>query len=260
MPRHQHLPLLRLPETMERRKTRFPGPTPSRGGGYGARVRRQVEEAVRAQQENRPPQFVDPSLILRVQMQGMLLEGDWESLGLTLLSSDEDRNIVLFSSEGDLSTFLQRLEAYEGPVPEGQQGRRYEGFVTRIEDVGTLTPRDRLGIRLREAGLTEEEDLLNHEVYTVDIELWDFGGRPTRERKAREIEEFITGSDAEVFDVYIGPSITIMRVRAPGRVLRPLLAVPEVAFIDLPPEPDLEHLRRTQSRFWDSRGRVCLIH
>ena len=32
----------------------------------------------------------------------------------------------------------------------------------------------------------------------------------------------------------------MMRVRAPGRVLQPLLAVPEVAFIDLPPEPDLE--------------------
>lgn len=240
MPRHQHLPLLRLPETMERRKNGYPGPTPQRGGGYGDRVRQQVEEAVQTQRESRPPQFVDPSLILRVQMQGMLLEDDWEALGLTLLSSDEDRNVVLFSSEGDLSAFLQRLEAYDGPIPEGQRGRRYEGFVTRIEEVGTLMPRDRLGIRLREAGLTEPEDLVSGEVYTVDIELWDFGGRPARERKAREIEDFITGSDAEVFDVYIGPSITIMRVRAPGRVLRPLLAVPEVAFIDLPPEPDLE--------------------
>ncbi|OOY02780.1 S8 family peptidase [Thioclava sp. F28-4] len=240
MPRHQHLPLLRLPETMERRKTGFPGPTPSRGGGYGRRVRQQVEDAVRTQQESRPPQFIDPSLILRVRMEGMLLEDNWEALGLTLLSSDEDRNIVLFSSEGDLSAFLHRLDAYDGPVPEGQRGRRYEGFVTRIEDVGTLTPRDRLGIRLREAGLTEAADLATEDVYTVDIELWDFGARPARERKAREIEDFITGSEAEVFDVYIGPSITMMRVRAPGRVLRPLLNVPEVAFIDLPPEPDLE--------------------
>ncbi len=240
MPRHPHLQLLRLPETMERRKTGFPSPTPSRGGGYGGRVRRQVEEAVRTQQESRPPQFVDPSLILRVRMQGMLLEEDWQALGLTLLSSDDDRNIVLFSSEGDLSAFLQRLEAYDGPIPEGQRGRRYEGFVTRIEDVGTLRPHDRLGIRLREAGLTEAEDLVSDEVYTVDIELWDFGGRAARERKAGEIEDFINGSEAEVFDVYIGPSITMLRVRAPGRVLRPLLAVPEVAFIDLPPEPDLE--------------------
>ncbi|MGY6554566.1 MAG: S8 family peptidase [Wenzhouxiangella sp.] len=225
---------------MERRKTGFPGPTPSRAGGYGRQVRQQVEAAVQAQREARLPQLVDPSLILRVRMRGMLLEDDWEALDLTLLSSDEDRNIVLFSSQGNLSAFLQRLEAYDGPVPEGQKSRRYENFVTRIEDVSTLNPRDRLGIRLREAGLTQAEDLVDDEVYTVDVELWDFGGRPARERKAQEIELFISHGNGEVFDVYIGPSITMMRVRAPGQVLRSVLAVPEVAFIDLPPEPDLE--------------------
>ena len=195
MPRHEHLPLLRLPETMERRKTGFPGPTPRRDGGYGGEVQRQVEEAVEAQQPDRPPQFVDPSLILRVQMHGMLLESDWEALGLTLLSSDDDRNIVLFSSEGDLTAFRQRLEAYDGAIPDGQRTRRYEGFVTRIENVGTLKPRDRLGVRLREAGFNKATDLQNAEAYTVDVELWDFGSRAARERKAREIEEFITGQD-----------------------------------------------------------------
>lgn len=240
MPRHQHLPLIRLPNILERRKTGRPPPPPHRANGYGARVRQQVEAAVHTQRQNRPAQFVDPSLILRVRMQGMLLENDWEALGLTLLSSDEDRNIVLFSSTGDLSAFLLRLEAYDGAVPEGQQGRRYDGFVTRIEEVGSLTPRDRLGVRIREAGFTEAEDLLNDENYTVDIELWDFGSRLARERKAAEIENCITGSAGEVFDVYIGPSITLMRVRASGGILRPLLGVPEVAFIDLPPEPDLD--------------------
>lgn len=239
MPRHEHLPLVRLRESMERRKTGFPGPTPQRANGYGGQVRQQVEAAVQAQQQNRPAHFVDPSLILRVRMQGMLLEPDWEALGLTLLSSDDDRNIILFSSQGDLTAFLQRLDAYDGPIPDGQQGRRYEGFVTRIENVGTLEPRDRLGVRIREDGFTEANDLLNDEVYTVDVELWDFGTRLAREHKAQQIEKFITGQNGEVFDVYIGPSITLMRVRARGRILRPLLSVPEVAFIDLPPEPDL---------------------
>lgn len=95
-------------------------------------------------------------------------------------------------------------------------------------------------MRIREAGLTEATDLQNDEVYTVDIELWDFGTRLARERKAGQIEDFIAGQNDEVFDVYLGPSITLMRVRARGQTLRPLLSVPEVAFIDLPPEPDLE--------------------
>ncbi|MEF9606017.1 hypothetical protein O4J55_28310, partial [Paracoccus sp. PXZ] len=146
----------------------------------------------------------------------------------------------MFSSAGDLAALIQRLDAFDGPIPVGQASRRYEGFVSRIESVGTLAPRDRLGIRFREAGLTEAADLQDAQVYTVDIELWDFGGRAARERKADEIEAFITNTEGEVHDRYIGPSITLLRATASGQTLRPLLSVPEVAYIDLPPLPDLE--------------------
>ncbi len=169
----------------------------------------------------------------------MLLESDWEALGLTLLSSDEDKNIVLFSSAGDLAALMQRLEAFDGPIPDGQAGRRYEGFVSRIENVGTLSPRDLLGVRFREAGITEAADLQDGQAYTVDIELWDFGGRAVRERKAAEIEGFIANRAGDVHDLYIGPSITLLRATASGQTLRPLLSVPEIAYIDLPPVPDL---------------------
>lgn len=239
MPQLDHLQLVRLPETLPRRKTGFPGPTPQRGGGYGRRVRGEVEAAVQDQLRHRPAQFVDPSLILRVRMDGMLLESDWEALGLTLLSSDEDKNIVLFSSAGDLAALMQRLDAFDGPIPDGQAGRRYEGFVSRIENVGTLSPRDRLGVRFREAGITEAADLQDGQAYTVDIELWDFGGRAARERKAAEIEAFIANRAGDVHDLYIGPSITLLRATASGQALRPLLSVPEIAYIDLPPVPDL---------------------
>lgn len=235
-----HLQLIRLPQTFSRRKTGFPGPKPEREAGYGRRVRTDVEAAIDAQVRHRPVEFVDPSLILSVKMDGMLLEDEWSALGLTLLSSDEDKNIVLFSSAGDLAALMQRLEAFDGPIPEGQAARRYDGFVSRIDGVGTLSPRDRLGVRLLEAGFTEVEDLEDGQVYIVDIELWDFGARAARERKANEIEAFITAQDGEVYDVYIGPSITILRVSALGRVLRPLLSVPEVSYIDLPPAPDIE--------------------
>jgi hypothetical protein len=199
-----------------------------------------VEAAVEAQLRNRPAQFVDPSLVLRVRMNGMLLEEDWQALGMALLSSDDDKNIVLFSSAGDLAALIQRLEAYDGPIPAGQASRRYEGFVSRIEDVGTLVPRDRIGIRFREAGLTDATDLRDDQVYTVDVEVWDFGGRAARQRKANEIEAFINAQNGEVHDTYIGPSITLLRASAAGNALRPLLSVPEIAYIDLPPLPDLE--------------------
>lgn len=134
MPDHRHLKLRRLPETLERRKKPgFSAAKSERRTGYGRMVRRQVEDAARSQQRTKPSRFVDPSLIFRVQMQGMLQESDWESLGLRLLSSDEDRNIVLFSSNGDLDAFYRRLDDYDGPIPEGQRGRRYENFVAALK-------------------------------------------------------------------------------------------------------------------------------
>lgn len=121
----------------------------------------EVEAAVEAQVRNRPPQFVDPSLILKVRMEGTLLEDDWKAIGLTLLASDEDKNIVLFSSAGDLNALIQRLDAFDGPIPEGQRGCRYEGFVSRIELVSPVAPRDRLGVRMREEGFAHVRSITN---------------------------------------------------------------------------------------------------
>ena len=199
-----------------------------------------MDQAVENQRAQRPPEFVDPSLILLVNMHGLAMESDWEALGLTLLSTDDDNNIVLFSSSDDLRDFRSRLEAYDGPIPDGQAGRRFEGFVNRIGDIRTLELRDRLGTRLKEASFAGVEDFRDNEQYTVDIELWEFGPQFARLSKAEEINAFIDAQNGEVFDIYAGPSITLIRARAMGRTIRPILSIPEVAFVDIPPEPDLE--------------------
>ncbi|MFC6589630.1 hypothetical protein ACFQDZ_22300 [Sulfitobacter pacificus] len=195
----------------------------------------------------RPVEFVDPSLILKVEMNGMSMEDDWEGVGLRLLSSDDDNTLVLFSSTEELTEFRRKLAAYAGPKPAGQKDRSFAGFIDRIESVSTLEPRDRLGIRLLERGFTGATDFQDNEIYLVDIELWDFAGAPARRRKAEEIGAFVEARNGEVFDTYVGPSLTIMRVQAPGQALRPVLSVPEVALIDHPPS---QILRRSLSLKW----------
>ena len=224
---------------LARRKTGRPGPKPTRGGGHGTVVRTEVDDAVQTQRQQRPPEFVDPSLILKVEMIGMSMEDDWEGVGLRLLSSDDDNTIILFSSSEELTDFRRKLAAYEGPKPAGQANRSFASFIDRIESVSTLEPKDRLGIRLMERGFTDVTDFQDNEIYLVDIELWDFAGREARRRKADEISAFIEARNGEVFDIYVGPSLTILRAQAPGLALRPILSVPEVAIVDHPPEPDL---------------------
>lgn len=240
MPRHDHLRLVRLPEQLERRKRPGGGGAPARDPSHhSGRLEAELTAAVEEQQRRRQPEFVDPSLILRVRMNGMTLEEDWERLGLTVLATDDDKTLVLFASENDLRGFRERLAAYARGVPDGQASPAYSGFINRVEEIAAVTPLDRIGVRLREEGFSEPADFADAREFVLDLELWDFGRREARTRKLDQIADYIERREGEVLDRYVGPSITMLRLRADGAVVRTLLDVEEVAALDLPPEPDV---------------------
>ncbi len=113
MARYDHLQLLRLPERLPRRKTGGGRPPPARESRVHSRkLITELDQAVVDQRQRRRPNAVNPALILRVQMSGPLLEEEWAKVGLTVLSSDEDRSLVLFASNDDLEDFRRKLEAY----------------------------------------------------------------------------------------------------------------------------------------------------
>lgn len=240
MARYDHLQLLRLPERMPRRKTGGGGPPPPRDpGGHSRRLAAELDHAVTVQRQRRRPDAVNPALILRVQMSGPLLEEEWAKVGLTILSSDEDRSLVLFGSSDELADFRRKLDAYGAGVRGDQINPSYAGFIANVEAIASVAPRDRIGIRARDAGMTEVGDFLPDSQYIVDVELWDLGRRELRERKLDDIVAYAEALGAEELDRHIGPNITMVRLRAVGRVVQPLLAIEEIAEIDLPPEPDL---------------------
>ncbi len=240
MARYDHLRLVRLPEQMERRRRPGGGRTPVRDpGGHSRRLEFELDTTVAEQQRRRRPEFVDPSLILRVRMEGMTLEEDWERLGLTVLASDEDKTLILFASSDELREFRERLAAYAGGAPRGQAAPPYAGFIGRIEEIGSLGPRDRIGIRLREEGFVSPDDFAPDRSFVLDIELWDLGRREQRTRKCGDIANYVDARGGEVLDRYIGPSITMLRVRLSGAVVRILLDLDAIDTVDLPPEPDV---------------------
>lgn len=240
MARYDHLQLIRLPERMPRRKLGGGGPPPAREpGGHSRRLTTELDQAVAVQRQRRRPDAINPALILRVQMSGPLLEEEWARVGLTVLSIDEDRSLVLFASSDELADFRRKLAAYGQGVRGEQVNPSYAGFIANVETIASVAPRDRIGIRAREAGLVEVGDFQSGTDYIVDIELWDLGRRELRERKLDDIVTYAEALGAEELDRHIGPNITMVRLRADGRVVRPLLAIEEIAEIDLPPEPDL---------------------
>jgi hypothetical protein len=240
MPRYDHLQLVRLPERLERRKHGGSGPPPPRDlVVHSAKLRGELDAAVTAQQRRRQPEFVDPSLILRVQMTDALLEEQWEQLGLTVLSSDADRTLVLFASSDDMHAFRGRLDAYQGGAPPGQKAAPYNAFIGNIEAIGAMEARDRIGVRFRQDGFVDPADFQSETTYLVDLELWDLGERRLRDRKLSQIADFIEARGGEVLDRYIGPSITMARVRLQGALLQSVLLIEDIASIDQPPQPEV---------------------
>lgn len=241
MPQYEHLNLVRLPERLARRKRPGFGSAPGRDPStHASKLSGELDTAVETQRKRRKPEFVDPALILRVQMTGSFLEEDWEQLGLTVVSSDRDQTLVLFSSSDDMQEFRARLQAYQGGARPERKAAPYNSFISSIEKIGTVEPKDRIGIRFREEGFAELSDFDENAEYVVDLELWDVGRRSLREKKLSEISQYVEGRNGEIFDQYIGPSISMLRIKSTGALLRTLLAVEEIALIDLPPEPDIE--------------------
>jgi subtilisin family serine protease len=236
---YEHLQLVRLPEQLERRK-HGGGRAPERDiSAHSGKLRGELDTAVAEQQARRKPEFVDPSLVLRVRMTGGSMEADWEQLGLTLLASDPDRSLVLFSSGDDMAAFRERLAAFAGGPPPDQKGTPYAAFIGGIEEIGSLEASDRIGIRLREEGFNGSSDFAEEAGYLLDIELWDLGRRELRTRKLEQLEAYIAAREGEPIDHYVGPSITMVRARCPGKLVRTLLTIEDIQSIDLPPEPDI---------------------
>lgn len=167
------------------------------------------------------------------------MEADWEALGLTLLASDPDRTLVLFASSDEMAAFRARLAAFAGGPPPDQKATPYAAFIGGIEEVGSVEPKDRIGLRAREEGFVDGPDFLEDTAYLVDIELWDLGRRELRTRKVDQIEAYLDARAGEVLDRYIGPSITMLRARCTGAVIRTLLTIEDIQSVDFPPEPDI---------------------
>lgn len=240
MVHYDHLQLVRLPEQLQRRKKPGFGNAPQHDRQlHTQRITQELNEAIATQRRRRPPEVINPSLILRVQMTGALLEDEWEAMGLTVLSSDLDRTLVLFSSDDEMRAFRERLGAYAQDIPAGQKSAHYANFIGTIGSVGSVAPRDRIGPRFRGEGFNDIQDFDNAGEIVADLEVWDLGRRDLRQRKLKDIEEYVVARGGEWLDEYIGPSITLVRIKADSSLFRTLLSIDEVASIDLPPSIDI---------------------
>lgn len=240
MAEHAHLPLKRLEGAMERRKPPgFPGGLQRTPSEHGSKIKEEIETVLADQNDLLPIDGVDPSLILRVEMSGLVDEDAWERLGLHVLSEDPDKTLLLFATDQELGEFKSRVEAYLADPPPGQKGHQYASLVEAIERVGVAGPEDRIGDSLASLGVSNVGDFDDGKVYVLDCELFHPGEVYQSEIFVHRLEACLAAHAGKVLNTYIGDNLLLCRVETVGAGIRDALNLPEVANIERPPKPDL---------------------
>ncbi|MBN1255046.1 MAG: S8 family peptidase [Deltaproteobacteria bacterium] len=241
MPGLPHLILPRVVIEPARKKTGF-GQSPARDyRTHGPHLRSQLDGVLTQFRNKRPLHGINPNLILRVQLnpKSAIDEETWERSGLALLSIDENKTLVLFSSDEHLTDFSRRMTQYQsGPSPQ-RKGAPYSQLFASIDEIGEVRPQDRIGRLLRSQGVTSPSHFEQDKDYVVDIEFWDLGSLTLCAEKIKETRIFIDSQGGRTSDEYIGESLVLLRSRCRGEVVRELLEIDSIASIDLPPQPTL---------------------
>ena len=198
-------------------------------------------DAAAAQQTALPRiEGIDPELILKVTLAAPIQEDAWRTAGFKVLSQEPGNIIVLFADNTEMQQFRERLTQYQQGPPPGQRNPAYNALFASIEDIGSLTPTDRIGPRLRGEGVSTPDDIEARASYMVDLELWDAPTQLDRMVRVERIVNHIEGAGAEVDSRYVGTAgLIVLRARVTGALLRDLLALPAVSRIDVRPIPDL---------------------
>lgn len=242
MARFDHLPLLRLTREEPRRLRPGFGTATERDVPKHARKIRDALDALEKTQQDLPKlKGVDASLILKVTLTNSVDEDYWRRAGFQVLAQNEDDIYVLFSSDGEMKEFRQKLAAFqEGPKGK-QKTAPHTALFCNIETAGALSAEDRIGPRLKQMGITTLDDIDGRETYVVDVEIWDADTGIERRVRVDRIEKGIKKEGGEVIGApYIGSyGVILVRLKLRGALLKTLLQFPDVASIDVPVLPDL---------------------
>lgn len=234
-----HLPLKRVEFEAPRRKHAFGKSNGRDFKRHGKKLDSQVQGALTAFQGHRPPQGVNPALVLRVKLSDHIDEDVWRKAGLTLLGQEDENTLLLFSSDADLLKFRLELNAYREGPKEGRKNAPYAGIFNNIESVGSLGPADRIGRLFRSDGVDKPAKFVDGQTYTVDLELWHTGDVSACYERIGQLKTYIEASGGRMPDNYVGPSIVLARVKASGALVKQLLELDIVSSLDLPPRASI---------------------
>ncbi len=228
-----HLELPRIRGTLPRKLHGF-GLPPARPDKrqHGEHLLDQAQElSTECLRHPRPP-GISPTLIFRLVLhrQADVDDTQFARMGLTVISREPDRTIVVFSSDVALEEFRRYISEYAGLVTKGHT----YNFIAAVENLFPLVAEDRVGRLLR-------DDPIEHgETAQLDVEIMHPGSRDQCRQYLDELGKLAESYAGRLTDNYIGDYLCLARCHINEAGLQAFLNVDYVLEIDRKPRPTFD--------------------
>lgn len=228
---------------------------PSRSG-FGSRVRysdrkthgRAVRgNAVRVRTEHQaraPVLGVAPELVLVLSTNRQLAPEDVERAGLTVLELRSDSTLVAFSSDPEMTEFLDRNLLYQrgtrGLTGAGnERAAAYETLFDGIESIRSLQVTDVLSATLKRRADSAEQGTL----IRVDIQCWCGEDETEARRRNRDVQHAVAAAGGAVLDhgVRVEAGWSTVYADVPVDGVTKVASLDRVRRIDALPRPALSY-------------------
>jgi hypothetical protein len=204
---------------------------------HGATVKDMVVDLVSNERTRTEILGVDPQLILVIETNSPIPENDFRPADLKVLDSSARKTAIAFSSDPEMTRFLERLAEYREGISGDRKSARYEGFFDSIESVRRYGPDDRLTDRLR----SELEGSSAGSQVMVDIECWFPDDPRIVDQWLTDIELATVEGGGSVLDNYVNRAaeVAIVRVSCTAETIWQLAELDMIASIDSLPSPPI---------------------
>jgi hypothetical protein len=175
---------------------------------------------------------IDPELIFRIDLNGLVRIIEIERLGLNVLSTLDKNAIIVFSSKKHFDDFFEKLDEYAVASDS-----RKHSFLDAFMDLRKIDPETKIGPRLY------KEDLGRNEKAVLDVEFWflgdDRGSIRQMDKWSFELKQLIRDNDGEWIGKLRTKSFYLMRVKLNQALIDKITKLPQVASIDKPARSQL---------------------
>ncbi|MGH3766052.1 MAG: S8 family peptidase [Pseudonocardiaceae bacterium] len=187
---------------------------------------------------------VDPELVLVLELNGRLDPEYAERAGLSVLEIAEEKVLVTFASDPELTEFLRRCEEYsKGPRPGKEPGKerpaQFEELFDAVEHIRQLTVDDVLAPDL----IAVLADIDGSTPLRLDVQCWCPEDRVQARQRHEDVHEAVRAAGGEVLDASLRDvvGLSLLRIVVAASRVRELAQVDRIRRIDVLPRPLLRH-------------------